>query len=85
MSRPRVSAHSVAPDQGFAPFAWLAPFTGCAFKAYAKNVIARTRCVPEPQASLLTGILLGDDVGVPPSLQEAFRIAGTSHILAMSS
>jgi hypothetical protein len=61
MSRPRVSV--LARDQGFAPFAWLAPVTGCAFKARATltRVIAQTLRVPEPQASLLTGILLGDD------------------------
>jgi predicted membrane metal-binding protein len=46
------------------------------FKAHAKSIIAQTLRVPEPQASLLTGILLGDDAGVPKSLQEAFRIAG---------
>jgi competence protein ComEC len=67
----------LARDQGLAPLAWL-----YAFKARAKNVIAQI--LPEPQASLLTGILLGDDAGVPQSLQEAFRITGTSHILAIS-
>jgi competence protein ComEC len=75
MSRPRVTV--LARDQGFAPLAWL--FT---LKVHAKNVIAQI--LPEPQASLLTGILLGDDAGVPQSLQEAFRITGTSHILAIS-
>ncbi len=75
MSRPRVTV--LVHDQGFAPLGWL-----YAFKARAKNVIARI--LSEPQASLLTGILLGDDAGVPKSLQEAFRITGTSHILAIS-
>jgi competence protein ComEC len=74
MSRPRVTR-----DQGFAPFAWL-----FAFKAHAKNVIARTLGVPEPQASLLTGILLSDDSGIPKSVQDAFRTTGTSHIVAIS-
>jgi hypothetical protein len=58
MSRPRVTV--LARDQGVAPLAWL-----FAFKAHAKNVIARTLGVSEPQASLLTGILLGDDSGIP--------------------
>ena len=78
MSRPRVTV--LARDQGFAPLAWL-----YSFEARAKSVIAQTLRVPEPQASLLTGILLGDDAGVPQSLQEAFRVTGTSHILAISS
>ncbi len=51
-------------------------------KSFALDAIART--FPEPQGSLLSGILLGVDSGVPPSLQEAFRATGTSHILAIS-
>jgi competence protein ComEC len=58
MSRPRVSV--LVRGQGFAPLGWL-----YAFKARAKSVIAQTFRVPEPQASLLTGILLGDDAGIP--------------------
>jgi predicted membrane metal-binding protein len=37
-----------------------------------------------PQASLLMGILLGDDSGIPKSVQAAFRTTGTSHIVAFS-
>ena len=57
MSHPRVTV--LAHDQGFAPLMWLAPFTGCAFKARATptRVIAQVLRVPEPQASLLTGTL----------------------------
>jgi len=59
----------LARDQGIAPQAWLASFTGCAFKVRATltRVIAQTHCVPEPQASLLTGILPGNDPGIPNS------------------
>jgi predicted membrane metal-binding protein len=73
-------------DHGFAPLGWLAPFTGYAFKARATltHVIAQTLRVPEPQASLLTGILLGDDSGIPKSVQDTFRTTGTSPILAIS-
>jgi competence protein ComEC len=59
MSRPRVTV--LVRGQGFAPLAWL-----YAFKAHAKNVIAQI--LPEPQASLLTGILLGDDSGIPKAV-----------------
>ena len=75
MSRPRVT--TLARDQGFAPFGWL-----YAFKTRAKNVIAQI--LPDPQASLLTGILLGDDAGIPKSVQDAFRTTGTSHVIAIS-
>jgi len=75
MSRPRVTM--LVRDQGFAPFERL-----YAFKARAKNVIAQI--LPGPQASLLTGILLGDDSGIPKSVQDAFRATGTSHVIAIS-
>ena len=75
MSRPRVSV--LAHNQAFAPLGWL-----YSFKAHAKNVIAHI--LPEPQASLLTGILLGDDAGIPKSVQDAFRMTGTSHVIAIS-
>ncbi len=53
-----------------------------AFKARALAAIAAT--FPEPQGSLLSGILLGVESGIPESLQEAFRKTGTSHIVAIS-
>ena len=77
MSRPRVTV--LTHDQGLAPLAWL-----FAFKARAKNVIAQTLNVPEPQTSLLAGIPLGDDSGIPEDVQEAFRMTGTPHIIAIS-
>ncbi len=40
--------------------------------------------LPEPQASLLVGILLGTRAGIPVEVQEAFSRSGTSHILAIS-
>ena len=39
---------------------------------------------PEPEGSLLAGILLGADKGITKSLQDAFRNTGTSHIIAIS-
>ena len=40
--------------------------------------------LPDPQAALLTGILLGDDSGMPPELARQFRVTGLSHIIAIS-
>ncbi len=40
--------------------------------------------LPEPDASLLSGILLGIDAGLPADVQENFRVTGTSHIIAIS-
>ncbi len=40
--------------------------------------------LPEPSASLLAGILLGDDAGIPRDLEEAFHATSTLHIIAIS-
>jgi competence protein ComEC len=53
-----------------------------AFRDRARTVIAHI--LPEPQASLLTGILLGDDNGLPQDVQDEFRTTGTTHIIAIS-
>ncbi len=42
------------------------------------------RLFPDPEASLLAGILLGVETGIPPDLKDAFRDTGTAHIVAIS-
>ena len=42
------------------------------------------RLWPDPEASLLTGILLGDEAGISDSVQQAFKDTGTLHIIAIS-
>ena len=39
---------------------------------------------PDPEASLMAGILLGVESGIPENVQEAFRNTGTSHIIVIS-
>jgi competence protein ComEC len=39
---------------------------------------------PDPEASLLSGILLGVETGISDGVQEAFTRTGTSHIIAIS-
>jgi len=39
---------------------------------------------PDPEASLLAGILLGVDTGLSKDLQQAFKDTGTAHIIAIS-
>ena len=66
------------------------PFTGgspllqgiYAFKTLA--VAHLYRIFPDPEASLLSGILLGEDNGLPASLQQAYKNTGTAHIIAIS-
>ncbi len=40
--------------------------------------------LPEPQASLLAGILVGSRVGMPADFQDALRATSTTHIVAVS-
>ena len=39
---------------------------------------------PDPEASLLAGILLGVDTGLSKDLQQSFKDTGTAHIIAIS-
>jgi competence protein ComEC len=51
-----------------------------------KEIVQRSiaSALPEPQAGLLTGILLGDESGIAPELKEAFTRVGASHVVAIS-
>ena len=49
-----------------------------------RTFVVIQQILPEPHASLLSGILLGVDAGLPVVVQEDFRETGTSHIVAIS-
>jgi len=51
-------------------------------KRSARSAIAAI--LPEPQAALLTGILLGVEAGIPAGLLDDFSATGTTHIIAIS-
>ncbi len=53
-----------------------------AFKTQASQTI--NRILSEPYASLLNGILLGIETGIPRGLYEEFNLTGTSHIIVIS-
>ena len=53
-----------------------------AFKARASETI--NRILAEPYASLLNGILLGIETGIPRALYEEFNLTGTSHVIVIS-
>ena len=49
------------------------------------NALALTyQLWPDPEASLLGGILLGIEAGIPEDVQRSFRETGTTHIIAIS-
>ncbi|HDD55199.1 MAG TPA: ComEC/Rec2 family competence protein, partial [Chloroflexi bacterium] len=50
-----------------------------------KNALERIYVLwPDPEASLLAGILLGVESGISDQVQKAFRDTGTTHIIAIS-
>ncbi|MCB0211782.1 MAG: DNA internalization-related competence protein ComEC/Rec2 [Anaerolineae bacterium] len=73
--RPQITL--IESGQG-SPF-WTALLT---FKHHASQTI--NRMMAEPYASLLNGILLGIETGIPRGLYEAFNMTGTSHIIVIS-
>ena len=42
------------------------------------------RILPEPEASLLTGTLLGEESGIPEGVGEPFSTTGTTHVISIS-
>jgi len=47
-------------------------------------VTVATQILPMPHGALLAGMLVGDESGIPRSLEESFQATGTSHIVVIS-
>lgn len=60
------------------------PIIAAVYSLKEKSLGAVYRLFPDPEASLLAGILLGVDTGLPSPLQQAFKNTGTAHIIAIS-
>jgi len=66
-----------ATDQGFPPLAWIHSLRGRLAGALAE-------VLPEPQASLAQGVLLGMRSSIPETVEDDFARSGTAHLLAIS-
>lgn len=53
-----------------------------AFRADAHKMVRRL--LPDPQASLLAGILLGIEDDISPEISSAFSLVGTTHVIVIS-
>lgn len=60
-------------------------FLKAVYASKEKSLAAIYKILPDPEASLVAGILLGVDTGLPARLQDAFKNTGTSHTVAVSS
>ena len=60
------------------------PFYHAIYALKAKAQTAINQILPDPQAGLLSAILLGNRHNMPDDVVETFRVAGISHIIAIS-
>jgi competence protein ComEC len=60
------------------------PILGWIFQLRDRARTVLYQLYPDPEASLIVGILLGDESGIPSDVSEAFRNTGTTHIIAIS-
>ena len=60
------------------------PFSAAIYAIKEKSLENIYRFLPDPEASLLAGILLGVDNGLSAPLQQAFKDTGTAHVIAIS-
>ena len=72
-----VQVHLLHHDQGN-------PILALIYSVKARSLNLVYRLWPDPEASLLAGILLGVETGIPAQVQQAFQDTGTSHIIAIS-
>jgi len=70
-------AELLATDKGWTPFHWL-------YGLRQRLSGALVRALPEPQAALAQGILLGIRSSMPGELEDAFARTGTTHVIAIS-
>jgi len=67
----------VSPDNGNPIIAWLGDIR-------SMGISLIYQYLPDPEASLLTGIVLGYEKGIGEDVQKAFRDTGTTHVIAIS-
>ena len=60
------------------------PFSRALYALKDQSLANIYRLFPDPESSLLAGILLGVDTGLTDKLQQAFKDTGTAHIIAIS-
>jgi competence protein ComEC len=60
------------------------PISAALYAIKEKSLDNIYRLFPDPESSLLAGILLGVDTGLTQKLQQAFKNTGTAHIIAIS-
>jgi len=73
----RATVELAARDQG-------ARFWTILYGVRARGSALLNRVLPEPAAALANGMLLGIESGIPPDVDEAFKVTGTTHVIVIS-
>ncbi len=84
LARQGIHAYMPSAEATLLPFRGGNPILAAIYALKERSLAVNYRIFPDPEASLLAGILLGVDTGLPPDLQQAFKDTGTAHIIAIS-
>lgn len=84
LARQDIHAYMPSAEATLLPFRGGNPILAAIYALKERSLAVVYRIFPDPEASLLAGILLGVDTGLPPDLQQAFKDTGTAHIIAIS-
>lgn len=60
------------------------PFKAVIYRLKERLLEVVYQIFPDPEASLMAGILLGVESGIPQDVQNAFEATGTTHVIAIS-
>lgn len=84
LARQRVYSQMVFPEVTLIAGDEGHPLRSALIRLHEHTHLTIDKLIPEPQSSLLVGILLGDDSGLSSHMAEAFRDTGLTHIIAIS-
>jgi len=84
LAREGIHAYMPSAEATLLPFRGGNPLMAAIYALKERSLAVIYLIFPDPEASLLAGILLGVDTGLPADLQQAFKDTGTAHIIAIS-
>jgi len=84
LARQGIRAYMPSAEATLLPFHRGSPIIATIYAFKERSLTIIYHLYPDPEASLLAGILLGVDAGLPADLQQAYKDTGTAHIIAIS-
>jgi len=84
LAREGIHAYMPSAEATLLPFRGGNSLVAAIYALKERSLAIIYRIFPDPEASLLAGILLGVDTGLPADLQQAYKDTGTAHIIAIS-